>query len=72
MDRETLMAHELQWVSEPQPLRRDLARLSTEERALFEDLRDNRIRPAIRLEQERIGFGWVKTALNLLLIRHDP
>ncbi len=65
MDRETLMAHELQWVSEPQPLRRDLARLSTEERALFDDLRDNRIHPAIRLEQERIGFGWVKTALNI-------
>ncbi len=69
MDRETLMAHELQWVSEPQPLRRDLARLSTEEGALYEDLRDNRIHPAIRLEQERIGFGWVKAALDRLLIR---
>ncbi len=64
MDRETLMAHELQWVSEPRPVRRHLARLSTEERALFEDLRDNRIRPAIRLEQERIRFGWIKTALK--------
>lgn len=69
MDRETLMAHELQWVSEPQPLRRDLARLSKEERALFDDLRDNRIGHAVRLEQERIGFGWIKTALNQLLNR---
>lgn len=71
MDRETLMAHELQWVREPQPLRRDLARLSKEESALFEDLRDNRIHPAIRLEQERIGFGWIKTALDRLLIRPE-
>ncbi len=67
MDRKTLMVHELQWVSEPHPLRRDLARLSTEERALFDDLRDNRIRRAVRLEQERIGFSWVKTALKSLV-----
>ncbi len=64
MDHETLMAHELQWVSEPRPVRRDLVRLSAEERALFDDLRSNRIGPAIRLEQERIGFGWVKKALQ--------
>jgi hypothetical protein len=67
MDRKTLMAHELHWVSEPQPLRRDLPRLSTEERELFDDLRDNRIRRAVRLEQERIGFNWVKTALKSII-----
>ena len=64
MDRKTLMAHEPQWGSEPQPLRRDLARLNSEESALFDDLRYDRIRPAIRLEQEKIGFGWIKTALK--------
>ncbi len=64
MDRKTLMAHEPQWVSEPQPLRRDLARLDAEESALFDDLRNNSIGPAIRLEQERIGFGWIKSALK--------
>lgn len=68
MDHKTLMAHEPQWLSEPHPVRRNLARLSIEERKLFEDLRDNRIcpaiRPGIRLEQERIGFGWVKAALT--------
>lgn len=69
MDRETLMAHELLWVNEPQPLHRDLARLSAEECSLFNDLSDNRIGPAIRLEQERIGFGWVKAALYFLLYR---
>ena len=67
MDRKTLLAHELQWVSEPQPLRRDLIRLDMEESALFDDLRYDRIRPAIRLEQERIGFGWIKTALKSVI-----
>ena len=69
MDRKTLLAHESQWVSEPQPLRRDLARLDMEESALFDDLRYDKIRPAIRLEQERIGFGWIKTALNVMMCR---
>ncbi|HVK55933.1 MAG TPA: Wadjet anti-phage system protein JetD domain-containing protein [Burkholderiales bacterium] len=64
MDRQTLLAHESQWIDEPQPLSRDLARLDTNERELFDDLRDNRIRPALRLEQERIGFRWVEAALE--------
>jgi hypothetical protein len=66
MDRATLFAHEAQWGREPQPLLRDLARLSAAERALFDELRDNRIRPQLRLEQERIGFGWVEAALRNL------
>jgi hypothetical protein len=69
MDRETLMAHLSQWVIEPQPVRRDLTRLTREEQALYDDLRDNRIRPALRLEQERIGFGWIKAALDRLRFR---
>lgn len=64
MDRQTLLAHEPQWGTEPQPLRRDLTRLSAPERELFDDLRDNRIREGVRLEQERIGFGWVQRALE--------
>lgn len=28
-------------------------------------LRDNRLRPRLRLEQERIGFGWVQQVLAL-------
>ena len=31
--------------------------------ALFDDLRDNRLRPLLRLEQESIGFGWVRKAV---------
>jgi len=63
MDRGTLLAHASQWVEEPQPLRRDLPRLRPAEQALFDDLRHDRIRPALRLEQERIGFGWIEAAV---------
>lgn len=42
----------------------DLPRLTPEERALFDDLRDNRIRPGLRLEQEMIGFTFVEAALR--------
>jgi hypothetical protein len=66
MDRETLIAHEPQWVSEPHPLSRDLDRLRTEERSLYDDLRNNRISHGVRLEQEKIGFGWIKSALKSL------
>jgi hypothetical protein len=66
MDRQTLLAHESQWVEEPQPLRRDLVRLRPEEQQLFDDLRHDRIREALRLEQERIGFSWITAALASL------
>ena len=39
---------------------------SEHERALYDELRDNRIRPNLRLEQERIGFGWVERAVAKL------
>jgi hypothetical protein len=63
MDRPTLMGHALHWSEEPQSLVRDLPRLTDAERARFDELRDNRLRPRLRLEQERIGFGWVQQAL---------
>lgn len=66
MDRATLLAFKAQWGVEEKPTRRDLTRLNTEERALYDDLRDNRLHPNLRLEQERIGFGWVETALAAL------
>lgn len=59
MDRPTLLAHEPQWGTEPQPARHALARLTAEEAALYDDLRCDRLRPGLRLEQERIGYGWV-------------
>ena len=63
MDRSTLLAFEAHWGVEQRPTRRDLERLNADERALYDDLRDNRIRPKLRLEQEHIGFGWVERAL---------
>jgi hypothetical protein len=64
MDRATLMAHQAFWGHEDTPMTHDLPRLTPEERALFDDLRDNRIRPGLRLEQEMIGFAFVEAALR--------
>lgn len=63
MDRPTLMAHEILWGEEGDQVVHDLPRLTEVERALFDDLRDNRIRSNLRLEQEMIGFGMVRAAL---------
>jgi hypothetical protein len=64
MDRDTLLAHETQWGEEPDQVLHDLRRLTADERALFDDLRDNRIRGKLRLEQERVGYQWVTRALG--------
>lgn len=66
MDRATLMDSPDQWGEETHPTRRDLPRLSAEESALYDELRDNRLRANLRLEQERIGFGRVEAALREL------
>ena len=66
MDRRTLLAFEPLWGTEDSPIDRDLPRLTAPERALYDDLRDNRIGRHVRLEQERIGFGWVEEALARL------
>lgn len=63
MDRATLMAFEALWGEEGQQVVRDLPRLGPEESKLYDDLRDNRLRRNLRLEQERIGFGWVEAAI---------
>ncbi|MFD1556351.1 DUF3322 domain-containing protein [Paraburkholderia silviterrae] len=66
MDRAALLAHEAFWGEEDDQVTRDLLRLKADEKALFDDLRDNRIRRGLRLEQERVGFGWVTAALRAL------
>lgn len=66
MDRDTLLAYEALWGEEEQPTQRDLPRLNAVEQALYDDLRDNRIRRNLRLEQERIGFGRIESALAAL------
>ena len=59
MDRETLLAHRSHWGEEPDPARHDLAHLTSGEAAVYDDLRFDRHQPRLRLEQERVGFGWL-------------
>ncbi len=66
MDRATLLAFEPQWGEEDMQTLRDLPRLKPQEQALYDDLRDNRLRKNLRLEQERIGFNWVALSLGVL------
>lgn len=66
MDHATLLAFKAQWGEEEKQTLRDLPRLNQEERALYDNLRDNRLGKNVRLEQERIGFGWVESALAAL------
>jgi hypothetical protein len=63
MDRDTLMAHRSLWVQEDTQTQRELGRLHPDEASLYDDLRCNRIGPALRLEQERISFATVQAAL---------
>jgi len=68
MDRDTLLAHETQWIAEPQPTQRDLPRLNEDERRLYDDLRWCRLRSEpLRLEQERIAFGCVERAVAAVI-----
>jgi hypothetical protein len=71
MDRATLFAHELSWGEEADPVAHDLVRLTEAERVLYDELRDNRIRKGLRLEQERVGFGWMSAALERLVHAND-
>ncbi len=66
MDRATLLGCEACWGREEKQTARDLPRLTPEEAALYNELRDNRLRANLRLEQERIGFDLVRDALNRL------
>ena len=68
MDRQTLMKHADLWGSES-PEKRftgSLAHLTQEEGALFSDLKNDRMAPFLRLEQERIRFSVLQKALHLL------
>lgn len=73
MDRDTLLAHRALWVTEPAEHRYagDPERLTADERALFDDLRHDRLGERVRLEQERIAFGLVERAVARL-VRVSP
>ncbi|WP_153111245.1 DUF3322 domain-containing protein [Propionivibrio limicola] len=68
MDRATLLAHQALWGEEPEPVVHDLPMLTEAERALYDELRDNRIRERLRLEQERVGFAFVRSVVANLVV----
>jgi hypothetical protein len=59
MDEETLLVHRAHWGEERAPARHDLSRLTPAEAAVYDDLRFDRHQPRLRLEQERVHFGWL-------------
>jgi hypothetical protein len=62
MDRATLLAHEEQWVSEPSPANKHLELLRPDESALYNDLVEDTLGPAVRLEQERVPYSAIQRA----------
>lgn len=64
MDQKTLLAHRIFWVKESSPSTATLHRLSSDEAALYENLRNNTFAESVRLEQERIPLSWVQMYLN--------
>ncbi len=66
MNRETLLAHRQFWGEETKPTSRDLGNLQPRESELYREIVDNEYGKNLRLEQERIGFGWLQAALSNL------
>lgn len=66
MDLATLEAHRLLWGSEEAHKRYtgSLSRLTPDEQALFQLLRDDVLGERLRMEQERLGFNWVSAAIR--------
>lgn len=58
MDEATLLAHRDAWASEPSPSKAVLSRLTPDESALYEGLRNDAFGTAVRLEQELIRWDW--------------
>jgi hypothetical protein len=64
MDRETLLAHRDRWVTEDRPTRSALTRLTSREQDVYTELVEDRLAERVRLEQERIDWGWVEERLE--------
>lgn len=53
-------------MTESAPTYVGLPLLTTREHELYKDLTQNALGSAVRLEQERIGFGWIDAALRAM------
>jgi hypothetical protein len=62
MDRATLLAHEGQWVGEPNPTSEHLEVLLPDEASLYTDLVEGVLGRSVRLEQERISYAAIDQA----------
>ena len=71
MDRQTLVAHEDVWGQEARQALHELPRLNSDERLLFDELRDNRLGVGVRLEQEYIKFSCLERALASIRRSND-
>jgi hypothetical protein len=63
MDRETLLAHQSQWVTEKTPTMAALDLLTPTEQDLYQDLVGYTFGHAVRLEQERVSFASLEHVL---------
>ncbi len=66
MNRETLLAHRALWSCEAAPQIADLHHLNAVEQELYDDIRFDHLGSGIRLEQERIPFSYVCSAIRTL------
>lgn len=68
MDEATLLAHRESWGQEPAEVRVlvEPQHLTAEEAEVYRGLRDGRWGDRLRLEQERIAYGWLLSALSSL------
>ncbi len=69
MDRETLLAHPGQYVTEPTPTSEHQPNLTEPEQSLYQDLVEDRYGESVRLEQERVRFSLVRQALRPWLMQ---
>lgn len=64
MDRATLLEHRDRWVTEPKPTRAHLDGLTPSENDLYQDLVEDVFGPSVRLEQERVSWADVLSAVT--------
>jgi hypothetical protein len=68
MSREVFLHHREFWTTEPNPVRHELPRLTSEEKSTLEALRAHAETSAPRLEQEKLPFSMVQSALQAILL----
>ena len=64
MDMATLLDHRAMWVHEKTQVTRDLPHLTAGEQQVYDSLRSNALGQHVRLEQERIGYAYLRAAVR--------